>query len=177
MLISAVTAAPERVPVYLELAGEEHPIPVYPLAPGSGHQPFTVRVASPHLADPEPEPPRKPTSQVPSPFEPPRSGEKFSAADAGVSSDPAGSRPARLPTSVSNSLGAGFFESGADFGRSPPQFPSFDTAFEAARSRRRGARRLFPPAEVSGVTPEVSEVTNQLSHEPDSGHTDSEVSM
>ena len=169
--------------MYLEIAGEDQPIPVYPLAPGSGHQPFTVKVASPHLDDPEPaetpsktpsktpsEAPHRPTSQVPSAFEPPASVQPFSAVDAGGST---GSRP---PAAISDSFGTGFFESGAEFGRSPPRFPNFQTTFEGVRSRRRGARRLFPPAEVNEVTAEVGGVSAQLSPDAKPEYTGGKVS-
>ena len=157
-----MTKAPERIPVYLELAGEDQPIPVFPLAPGSGHQPFTVKVAFP-LANPESaetpsETLHKPTSQVPSPFEPAES-ERFSADDASPSLD----SPEPLPASLPGSFGTEFFESGADFGRTPSaRFPNFETSFEGLPSRRRGARRLVLPAEVTEVTPEVSGVTTKV---------------
>ena len=170
--------------MYLELAGEDQPIPVFPLAPGSGHQPFTVKVASPlthpESAETSSETSHKPTSQVPSPFEPAES-ERFSADDASPSLD----SPEPLPASLPGSFGTEFFESGADFGRTPSaRFPNFETSFEGLPSRRRGARRLVLPTEVTPeVTPEVSGVTTevigdsgQLSPEAEPEYVDSQVS-
>ncbi|KAF0296178.1 hypothetical protein FJT64_006328 [Amphibalanus amphitrite] len=125
---------PERTPVYLELAGEERPIPVFPLAPGSGHEPFTVRVAAP-LSEPE-------SAASPASFQPPQTVQSFVAADAD------GTTGATRPISQFDLFGDDFFDtSAAGLGRAPPQFPTFETVFEGAPSRRRGARKLSPPAE------------------------------
>ena len=154
---------PKRTPVYLQLPGEERPIPVFPLAPGSGHQPFTVHVASP-LSEPEPTAGTT-TGASPTSFQPPDTVQSFVASDAGgtTQATPASPRPATPPDFGQDSFGAGFFESGAGFGRGPPQFPSFESVFEGAPSRRRGARKLTSLGEVAGVTAHV-QADAALSH-------------